>query len=214
MVISTTPPSWLGTAGELTLMARPRVFISHCADHDRPTQFAARIIASLGCVPVIAEDQPSLARTVPALVQGTMDSCAAVMIIATRDARRGTDWEASSSVVAELTTAQSDPRWKGRYFVVKEKGVVLSPLNPIAYRTFTARDVSPIAEAILLELSAMQLFSNYYAMSGSEYGLAELADVLAALRDLQERGVLQREQVARAIKDQFDKMIDSALGGN
>ncbi len=148
-------------------MPKKKVFVSHCEGELKPTDYAIRIIDLIGCVPVIAEREPKLSRNVLSLVSDTMDSCDAVVVIATPD-RDGTNGkEPSQGVLVEIGQLQQNGKFEGKYFILKEESVVLGPMIPEARYKFNMSDHAPIAEALLLELGSMGLFRNYFEIPGS-----------------------------------------------
>lgn len=60
-------------------MKKNRIFITHCETNLCPTEYAIEIIFLIGCIPVIAEKEPKLSRTVRNVVYDSMDSCDAVI---------------------------------------------------------------------------------------------------------------------------------------
>ena len=175
-------------------MPRKRVFISHSENNFGPTEYAIRIIDLIGCVPVIAEGEPKLSRTVANLVSDSMDSCDAVVVIATSD-RDGTNGkEPSQGVLVEIGQLQTNEKFKtGKYIIIKEESVVMGPMIPEARYKFSMSDYAPLAEAILIELGSMDLFRNYYELPGSDLKLHELMETLSQLKDLGKKGVLKQE---------------------
>ena len=131
-------------------MQRKRVFISHSENNFGPTEYAIRIIDLIGCVPVIAEREPKLSRTVASLVFDSRDSCDAVVVIATSD-RDGTNGkEPSQGVLVEIGQLQENEKFTGKYFIIKEESVVLGPMIPEARYKFSMSNYAPLAEAILI----------------------------------------------------------------
>ena len=145
------------------------MFISHCENELKPTDYAIRLIDLIGCVPVIAEREPKLSRTVQSLVSDTMDSCDAVVVIATPDRDSTNGKEPSQGVLVEIGQLQQNEKFKGKYFIIKEESVVLGAMIPEARYKFSMSDHAPIAEALLLELGSMGLFRNYFEIPGSDY---------------------------------------------
>ena len=189
-------------------MAKPRVFISHCENNFGPTDFAIRIIDLIGCTPVIAEKQPKLSRTVLGLVFDSMNSCDAVIVIATADRDNQSGKEPSQGVLVEIGQLQKTEKFKGKYVIIKEKSVVLGPMIPEARYKFNGKDLSPIAEAILIELGSMGLFKNYYELPGSDMRMMyELMDVLSQFRDLAKKGALKQESFKEAVEDLIRKAV-------
>ncbi len=154
-------------------MPGPRIFICHSETNFAPTDYAIRIIDLIGCVPVIAENQPKLSRNVSTLVSDTIETCDAVVVIATpdRDTPNGNGKEPSQGVLIEIGQLQKNRKFKGKYFFIKEKSVVLSPMVDEARYEFENGNYSSIAEAILIELRGMKLFRNYYADNKRHHGL-------------------------------------------
>ncbi len=167
-------------------MIRPKVFICHNEVNFRPTEFAIRIVDLIGCTPVIAEKEPKLSRVVSEHVFETMDSCDAVILIATPDEDSPHGKTCSQSVFTELVSLQKSEKFKGRYVVIKEESVAF-PKTPMiqipAYYEFKEPDLSPIAEAILVELGGMKLFRNAYEFYSNDMIIHELTGMLSQLKD-------------------------------
>ena len=196
-------------------MQRKRVFISHSKNNFGPTEYAIRIIDLIGCVPVIAEREPKLSRTVASLVSDSMDSCDAVVVIATSD-RDGTNGkEPSQSVLVEIGQLQENEKFTGKYFIIKEESVVLGPMIPEARYKFSMSNYAPLAEAILIELGSMDLFRNYYELPGSDLKLHELMETLSQLKDLGKKGVLKqeifKEHVENVIRETVNEQLKEAF---
>jgi hypothetical protein len=194
-------------------MVKPRIFISHCETNFAPTDYAIRVIDLIGCSPVIAELQPKLSRTVPGLVSDSMDSCDAVVVIATPDRDGKSGKEPSQSVLVEIGQLQKIPKFKGKYIIIKEETVVLSSMIPEVRYKFDTSDLSSIAEAILIELGSMGLFSNYYALPGSELKIHELMETLSQLRDLGAKGALKPDIFKDSIEDLIRKTVENLTMG-
>jgi Predicted nucleotide-binding protein containing TIR-like domain len=192
---------------------KPKIFISHCERNFGPTDFAMRIIRDLGCVPIIAEEQPKLSRDIRSLVKSSMDSCDAVIVIATPDSDSPTGKTPSQSVSQEIGWIQENKKFKNRYVILKEKSVKLGPMIQEGYYPFIMSDYGPIAEAILIELGSMGLFKNYYELKGSEFQILELLETLVKLRDLVQSNVLKDEGLKEIIDELSTQMIDIVKGG-
>ena len=168
-----------------------------------PTDFAAKIIKLIGCEPVIAEVQPKGSKSVHDVVSDAMNSCDAVIVIATADLQNGEKSSPSSGISEELGILKAPEKLKGKYFVILEQGVVLSAMNSIARYSFTKEDLSQIAIAILIELGSMGLFRNYYEMPGSELQIHKLMETLASLKDHVEKGHIQ--------KDVYNEVVEKGI---
>ena len=195
-------------------MTKPRIFISHSERNFGPTDYAIRIIDLLGCIPVIAETQPKMSRPVRSLVQDSMDTCDAVIVILTPDIEDGDKKSPSQGPLVEIGQLQKHEKLKDRYVIIKEKTVTLGPMIPEARYSFEMGDYGPIAEAILIELSAMGLYSNYYSMEGSEYGLHELMKLINEINDLRRAGVLSKKNLKDMIPQTMNKFINNIIGGD
>lgn len=187
-----------------------KVFISHCENNFGPTEYAIRIIDYIGCIPVIAEEQPKLAKPVRSLVIGSMDLCDAAIIIATPD-RDGTNGkEPSQSVSVEIGRIQEKEKFKEKYVIIKEESVYLGPMIPETHYKFSGTDYAPIAEAILIELKSMGLFRNYYELPGSDLDLHTLMETVDELKDLRNKGTFSQEDfkkhTEKAITDIMAKL--------
>lgn len=168
-------------------MGKHRIFISHCENNLEPTDYAIRIIDLIGCVPVIVEKEPKRSRPVSSLVNDTLESCDAAIVIATPDLDGSSGKVPSQGVLVEIGILQSLPQFKNKYVIIKENSVVLSPMISEAHYKFEMGNYGPIAEAILLELGSMSLFRNYYELPGSDLQIHELMDTLPQLRDLKKQ---------------------------
>ena len=194
-------------------MPKKKVFISHCEAELKPTDYAIRLIDLIGCVPVITEREPKLSRTVISLVSDTMDSCDAVIVIATPDRDSTNGKEPSQGVLVEIGQLQQNEKFKGKYFIIKEEGVVLGPMIPEARYKFSMSDYAPIAEALLLELGSMGLFRNYFEIPGSDNKIHELMETLSQLKELGKKGALKKEQFKEIIEDLIRKTIEEQTTG-
>jgi hypothetical protein len=194
-------------------MPKKKVFISHCEDEFKPTDYAVRIIDLIGCVPVIAEREPKLSRNVRSLVSDTMDSCDAVVVIATPD-RDGTNGkEPSQGVLVEIGQLQQNKRFKDKYLIIKEESVILGPMIPEARYKFSMSNYAPIAEALLLELGSMGLFRNYFEIPGSDNKIHELMETLFQLKELGKKGALKKEQFKETIEELIRTTIEEQTTG-
>lgn len=192
-------------------MQRKRVFISHSENNFGPTEYAIRIIDLIGCVPVIAEREPKLSRTVASLVFDSRDSCDAVVVIATSD-RDGTNGkEPSQGVLVEIGQLQENEKFTGKYFIIKEESVVLGPMIPEARYKFSMSNYAPLAEAILIELGSMDLFRNYYELPGSDLKIHELMETLSQLKDMGKKGVLKPEIFKELVETLIRKTVNEQL---
>lgn len=195
-------------------MGKPRIFISHCQnDNTGPTEYAANLIYLLGCIPVIAEDEPKLAKSVQHMVTDSMNSCDAVLVVATPDNNGGSANVPSPGVLVEIGKMQEIDRFKGRCIVVKEESVSLTPMVNVTYYKFSLSDYSNIARALLIELGSMGLFCNYYGLPGSELALHELIEILSQLRDLRQRGALDHESFIKSVEDNIRKIVEKITQG-
>lgn len=191
-------------------MAEPRIFISHSETNFSPTDYAIRIIDLLGCIPVIAEQQPKLSRPVQNLVCDTMDSCDAAIVIATPDRDGPYGKEPSQGVLWEMGRLKDHPKLKNRYIIIKEKSVSLGPMIPAATYEFEDGNYSPIAEAILIELNSMGLFSNYYSLPGSDIKeLQTLMEIFSKLRDLIKKRIITKDMVEKIAQNMTKNIIES-----
>lgn len=189
-------------------MTKHKIFIVHCENNFGPTDYAIRIINIIGCIPVIAEKEPKLSRSVGNLAFDTMDSCDAVIVIATPDRDGPEGREPSSSVSIEIGGLRKTDKFKGRYVVIKEESVVLSPMMSETWYKFSMTDYAPIAEAILIELNSMGLFRNYYEIPGSELDIHLLMESLFQLRDLRKKGIFKKEIFKQSVEDAVKEFVD------
>lgn len=194
-------------------MSKKKVFVSHCENEIKPTDYAIRLIDLIGCVPVIAEREPKLSRNVLSLVSDTMDSCDAVVVIATPDRDNTNGKEPSQGVLVEIGQLQQNEKFKGKYFIIKEESVVLGPMIPEARYKFSMLNYAPIAEALLLELGSMGLFRNYFEIPGSDNKIHELMETLSQLKELGKKGALKKEQFSEIIEQLIRKTIEEQTKG-
>lgn len=188
-------------------MQRPRVFITHCDKKIEPTAFAARIINLIGCTPVIAEAQSRLSKSVLNFVIGSMNSCDAVVVLATCD----NNTSPSQGVLLEIGKLQKTRKFKGKYIIIKEDKAVLSPMIEEARYNFSIRNFGPIAEAILLELGSMGLFRNYYEMPGSEMQVHELIGTLSSLKSLSKKNGINRKLFSASAKNLVQGFVNKII---
>jgi Predicted nucleotide-binding protein containing TIR-like domain len=187
---------------------KPKIFISHCERNFGPTDYAIRIIDALGCIPVVAEKQPKLSRNVGSLVKSTLDSCDAVIVIATPDDDSPMGKTPSQAVSVEIGRIQEIKKFENRYVIIKEETVKFGSMIPEVYYKFTMNDYGPIAEAILIELGSMGLFKNHYELRGSELQIQKFMDTLADLRDLFQSNLLNEDGLKEIIDKLSRQMID------
>ncbi|MFA4825337.1 MAG: TIR domain-containing protein [Methanoregula sp.] len=192
---------------------KPRIFISHCERNFGPTDYAIRIIDALGCIPVIAEKQPKLSRNVGSLVKSSMDSCEAVIVIATPDDDSPTGKTPSQAVSIEIGMIKKTKKFENRCIIIKEISVKFGSMVQEVYYPFSMDDFSPIAEAILIELGSMGLFKNHYELRGSELQIQELMETLSKLRDLFQSDLLKDESLKEIIEELSKQMIDVVKRG-
>lgn len=192
-------------------MSKPRIFISHSEKNRGPTDFTIKILHYLGCVPVIAEDLPRSNFSIPTLVKDSIDSCDAVIIIATPDIGENEGKNPSQGVLVEIGQLQKSVKFQGKYFIIKEESVVFGPMIPEARYKFSENNYGPIAEAIIIELTSMGLLKNYYELKGSDLKIHELMETLDQLRELANKEVFDknrfREYVEKVVRDTVEKII-------
>lgn len=193
-------------------MQKPRVFICHCEKNIEPTDYAIRIIHALGCTPVIAELHPKKSRTIHLVVKDSMNTCNAVVVLATADYKNGNKYAPSSGVAGELALLKNSKKFRNKYFVIKEKSVALSAMNDESRYTFTKRNFSEIAFAIVFELGNMDIFKNYYELKGSELKVHKLLDTLHNLKELFSTGVMKKEHVEEILKEYFNNLLNVIIG--
>lgn len=193
-------------------MQKPRIFISHCEDNFKPTDYAIRIIDAIGCTPVIAQKQPKLSRPVSNLVVSTFDTCDIILVIATADLKDKNGYAPSRGVLQEIGMIKKSRKHKGKYFIVKEQSVNLGAMSNETYYKFTKTNLAPIAEAILIELGSMGAFKNYFELKGSEYKFHEFIDSLHSLKELNGKGHLKSDFFENAVTDLISKAVNKILG--
>jgi hypothetical protein len=141
-----------------------------------------------------------------------MDSCDAVIIIATPDAGEIDRKNPSQGVLVEIGQLQKSEKFQGRYFIIKEESVALSPMIPEARYKFSDNNYGPIAEAIIIELTSMGLLKNYYELKGSDLKIHELMETLDQLRELANKNVfdknLFKELVEKVVRDTVEKIME------
>ena len=191
-------------------MSKPRIFLSHSEKCREPTDYAARLLHYLGCIPVIAENMPRGSRTIPDIVNASMDTCDAVIVIATADLD-GSSNNPSQGVLIELGILKGSEKFQGRYFIIKEDVVTLSPMIPDSRYKFTSNNFSNIAEAIIIELTSMGLLKNYYELKGSELKIHELMEYLDQLRNLAIEKILSPEQFKECVENLIRKTVEGII---
>jgi hypothetical protein len=167
-----------------------------------------RLLHYLGCIPVIAENMPRSTRTIPDIVNASMDSCDAVIVIATADLDEAHNSHPSQGVLIELGILKNSEKFKGKYFIIKEDCVNLSPMIPDSRYKFTNADFGPIAEAIIIELTSIGLLRNYYELKGSDLKIHELMEYLDQLRDLVNNHVLSSENFEECVENLIRNTVD------
>lgn len=193
-------------------MPKPRIFISHSENNREPTDYAIRLLNYLGCIPVIAEEMPRLNRTVSNLVNDSMDTCDAVIVIATPDLEGNSGKSPSQGVLIEIGKLQDSEKFKGKYFIIKEETVTLGPMIPESRYKFSMSNFSHIAEAILIELGSMGFFKNYYEMKGSELKIHDLIETLAQLKELFDKNVFNKQEFKKYAEKIIQEIIGRVMG--
>lgn len=189
-------------------MYRPRIFISHCEKKMAPTEYAMRIISLLGCEPVIAERQAKGSKSVNGVVNMGMNSCDAVIVIATADLKNGKKYSPSSGVSLELGKLKNSRKFKSKYFIVKQDNVDLSAMNEEARYTFSDSNYGPIAEAILIELGSMELYTNSVSLHTGDREISKFIETLFSLRKAGENGHLNNPSFKLAVQEFTQKLVD------
>jgi hypothetical protein len=191
-------------------LPKPRIFISHSEKNREPADYAMRLLAYLGCTPVIAEEIPRSNRTIPDLVNDSMESCDAVIVIVTAEINDSNN-SPSQGVLIELGLLKKSEKFKGRYFIIKEESVTLSPMIPDSRYKFSKSNFGPIAEAIIIELTSMGLLRNYYEIKGSDLKIHELMEYLDQLRNLANQKILNpdsfKECVENLVRNTVDRIV-------
>jgi hypothetical protein len=193
-------------------MLKPRIFISHCENNFKPTDYAIRIIDAIGCTPVIAEKQPKLSRPVSNLVIDTFDKCDVILVIATADLKDKNGYAPSRGVLQEMGMIKKSKKHKSKFFIIKEKSVNLGAMSNETYYEFTKNNLAPLAEAILIELGSMGVFKNYYELKGSEYKFHEFIESIHSLKEMNEKGHILSESYERFVTDLITKAVSKIIG--
>lgn len=189
-------------------MPKPKIFICHCETNFSPTEYAIEVIHLMGCIPVIFEKSPKLSRPVANFIQDTMDACDAVLVIATPDRKGDERMEPSQGVVTEIGMLKKNDKFKGKYIIIKEESTYLGPMIPEAHYTFKMTDFGGIAIAILIELSSMGFFQNYYGLPGSELKIHELMEIIYQLKEMGKKGYLDNDIFKREANNIFNKFFE------
>jgi hypothetical protein len=142
-----------------------------------------------------------------------MDSCDAVIVIATPDDDSPMGKTPSQAVSVEIGRIQEIKKFENRYVIIKEETVKFGSMIPEVYYKFTMNDYGPIAEAILIELGSMGLFKNHYELRGSELQIQELMETLVKLRDLFQSKLLKEEGLKEVIDELSIRMIEVVKRG-
>jgi Predicted nucleotide-binding protein containing TIR-like domain len=194
-------------------MEKPKIFISHCQDNFKPTDYAIRIIDALGCTPVIAENQPKLSRPISNLVISTFDKCDIILVIATADLTDKKNGKAPSrGVLQEVGMIKKSKKHKGKYFIVKESGVNLGAMSSETYYEFSKNNLGTIAEAILIELGSMGAFKNYFELKGSEYKFHEFIESIHSLKEMNIKGHIHSIFFEQAVTELITKAVNKIVG--
>jgi predicted nucleotide-binding protein len=135
--------------------AERRIFISHGTQTDALDK-VERFIRTLGPVPVIVKHEPSGGAAVDDMVPALMESCDAVVVLATSDEAVGDRRQPRPNVLHEIGLAQE--KLKGRVIYLKETGCTFpSNINPKIWEDFTQTDLAPAFMKIAKELKAFKL---------------------------------------------------------
>jgi len=139
-----------------------------------------------------------------------MESCDAVIVIVTAEINDSNN-SPSQGVLIELGLLKKSEKFKGRYFIIKEESVTLSPMIPDSRYKFSKSNFGPIAEAIIIELTSMGLLRNYYEIKGSDLKIHELMEYLDQLRNLANQKILNpdsfKECVENLVRNTVDRIV-------
>lgn len=195
-------------------MSKPRIFISHSEKNREPTNYVINLLHYLGCIPVVVEDLPRCNSTVTSLVKGSMESCDAIVVIATADLEGESGNSPSQGVTVEIGRLQDNDKFKGKWFIIKEDTVNFGPMIPESRYKFSKTNFGPIAEALIIELVSMGLLKNYYEMKGSELKIHELMEYLDQLRELANKKILDPEHFEVCVKNLIKNTVDRIVGSD
>lgn len=195
-------------------MPKPRIFISHSEKNRDPTNYVINLLHYLGCIPVVVEDLPRSNSIVSSLVKGSMESCDAIIVIATSDLVGDSGNSPSQGVTIEIGKLQDNEKFKDKWFIVKEDTVNFGPMIPESRYKFSKTNFGPIAEALIIELVSRGLLKNYYELKGSELKIHELMEILDQLTELANKNILSPEQFKECVEKLVRNTVDRIVGGN
>lgn len=144
------------TTGHIALHDK-RVFISHGNETKALTKLE-RFLRGLGITPVIVKYEPSLGKSLDDLVEEQMETCLAVVILATKDDKvrneKGEEYyQPRPNVIHEIGLAQE--KVKDRIIYLKEEGCVFpSNISPKVWEKFTQGNMEDAFIKVAKELKA------------------------------------------------------------
>ncbi|MBN1254554.1 MAG: nucleotide-binding protein [Deltaproteobacteria bacterium] len=134
-----------------------RVFISHGGETKALVKIE-RFLRGLGITPLIVKHEPSLGKSLDDLVEEQMDTCIAVIILATKDDKikneKGEEYyQPRPNVIHEIGLAQE--KVKDRIIYLKEEDCVFpSNISPKVWGNFTQDNMEEAFIKIAKELKA------------------------------------------------------------
>lgn len=134
-----------------------RVFVSH-GNETKALAKLERFLRGLGITPIIVKHEPSLGKSLDDLVENQMETCAAVIILATRDDKikdgKGKEYfQPRPNVIHEIGLAQEKVQHKIVY--LKEKGCDFpSNIAPRVWESFTQDNMEEAFLKVVKELKA------------------------------------------------------------
>jgi hypothetical protein len=132
-----------------------RIFISHGTESSALLK-VERFVRALGHEPVIVKHQPSLGGSVDDVVESNMTSCAAAIVVATRDEQVEGRYQPRPNVLHEIGMAQQ--KLNNRVIYLKERGCDFpSNINPKIWETFTNENMEEAFIKIAKELHGFEL---------------------------------------------------------
>lgn len=144
------------TAGYVSSQEK-RVFVSHGTETKALIKIE-RFLRGLGITPVIVKDEPSLGKSIDDLVEEQMNSCEAVIILATKDDKvmnqEGKEYyQPRPNVIHEIGLAQEKVKEKVIY--LKEEDCVFpSNISPKVWENFTQDNMENAFLKVVKELRA------------------------------------------------------------
>ncbi|MBI4379318.1 MAG: nucleotide-binding protein [Nitrospinae bacterium] len=136
-----------------------RIFISHGIETNALIKLE-RFLRGLGIAPVIVKNEPSEGKAIDDLVEDQMDTCMAVIILATKDDKVKTAkeeyYQPRPNVIHEMGLAQE--KIQNNIIYLKEEGCIFpSNIAPKVWENFTHDNMDEAFIKIAKELKAFRI---------------------------------------------------------